>query len=146
MNTENKPNPVAEAIGSADPRGSCMICGYDKPFAIWHGVHAGVGVCLECRETARGRLASTPTGSGMPVIPMRETCAMCHDVSPVGFHAPDQVWQEVVHPHYQNSVICLRCFIRRADEKLVAWENGIQLFPVSLHTHLQAVGICLPND
>ena len=34
------------------PHGSCLICGRDKFFAIWH--FSGVtGVCFTCREKAR---------------------------------------------------------------------------------------------
>lgn len=74
-----------------------------------------------------------------PVIPMREMCQMCHRVSPVGFDVPDDIWQEVVHPHWQNSIICLACFIARADEKLVAWDRDIKLYPVSLASQLKII-------
>lgn len=66
----------------------------------------------------------------------REWCAMCNRVSPVGFHVPDEVWAEVVHPRYQHSTICLSCFAARADEMLIEWDRDIALFPVSLKTHI----------
>lgn len=90
--------------------------------------------------------ASRAATCSAPSIPMRETCAMCHSVSPVGSWAPDNVWKEVVHPNWQTSVICLQCFIRRADEKLVPWEEGLKLYPVSLRTHFEGVGILEQND
>lgn len=72
----------------------------------------------------------------MPVRPMREMCKVCGDVVTVGFHVPDEIWAEVVHPRYINDIHCLRCFTRRADEKLVHWEKGIRFFPVSFAQHI----------
>lgn len=40
------------------PRGSCLICGYDKPFAVWRD-GADAGVCEECRDNARYPLRDT---------------------------------------------------------------------------------------
>lgn len=64
----------------------------------------------------------------------RERCAACQQVSPVGFAVPKDVWKAVVHTNYQNSILCLLCFISRADEKLIEWEKDIKLYPVSLAT------------
>lgn len=69
--------------------------------------------------------------------PTRERCAMCQRISPVGFHVPTEVWQACVHPHWQNSVLCLGCFISQADEKLIAWDRHITFYPVSLKSHLE---------
>lgn len=43
-------------LGQAErPRGSCLVCGYDRPFRVW--VSGGeVGACDECYE-AKARLA-----------------------------------------------------------------------------------------
>ncbi len=72
----------------------------------------------------------------MAVISKRESCAMCHDIIHVGFLATKELWEECIRQHYQHSSICLRCFARVADEKLLAWEKGVTLFPMSLRTHL----------
>lgn len=72
----------------------------------------------------------------MNLTPTRERCAACQQISQVGFAVPDEVWEAVVHPQFINSILCLRCFVSRADEKLVPWDDDIELFPVSLHTHL----------
>ena len=72
----------------------------------------------------------------MAVISKRESCAMCHDIIHVGFRATKDLWEECVRPHYQNSSVCLRCFARVADEKLLAWEKDVTLYPMSLRTHL----------
>lgn len=70
------------------------------------------------------------------LIATRERCQMCHEVSAVGFHVPNEMWQLVVHKHWQSSILCLRCFISLADEKLAPWDKSITFYPVSFATHL----------
>jgi hypothetical protein len=76
---------------------------------------------------------------GVPVepIPTRERCAACQQVSPIGFWVPNEMCATVVHPFFQNSILCLQCFISRADEKLIDWSAAIKLYPVSLAHHLR---------
>ena len=69
--------------------------------------------------------------------PHREICALCSEVSRVGFFVPDEVWKAVVHRIHLESIICLRCFTRLADEKSVEWDVNIQLYPVSWITHIK---------
>ena len=64
----------------------------------------------------------------------REICAACQKISPVNFSVPNDIWKIVVHPSLQNDILCLMCFILRADEKLIEWDKDIQLFPISLAT------------
>jgi len=71
---------------------------------------------------------------GYIVIPTRERCQICGVYNPVGFYTPDAMWKEVCPPHYQNSIICLLCFTKAGDEKLLPWEEGLELYPVSLIT------------
>lgn len=66
----------------------------------------------------------------------REICKICFHVNTIGFHVPDDVWNVVVPEYLQPSVVCLACFTRLADEKLVAWDRKIEFFPVSLAKHL----------
>lgn len=81
------------------------------------------------------------------MIPTRERCQMCHRYSPIGFHVPDWLWQLAVHPHWQNSILCLGCFIQGADEKLLRWDRHITFYPVSLASHLEEVrGVEVPSD
>jgi hypothetical protein len=61
---------------------------------------------------------------------------MCHRANPVGFQVPDSIWREVVPEEYQSGVVCLPCFTRLADEKLVPWDRQIRFYPVSMATHL----------
>ena len=63
-------------------------------------------------------------------------CGMCRCVNAVGFKVPDEIWARVVHPHYQQDILCLRCFTARADEKLITWDLNIVFYPISLATHL----------
>ncbi len=67
----------------------------------------------------------------------RELCKICYHVIPVGFRVPDPIWYSTVPGPLCNETICLQCFARLADEKLVQWDHGIEFFPVSLSTHLE---------
>ena len=66
----------------------------------------------------------------------RELCKICFHINAVGFHVPDEVRAEVVPDHCRNLVVCLTCFARLADEKCIPWDAKIELFPVSMATHL----------
>ena len=74
-----------------------------------------------------------------PVVPMRESCRMCWRISAVSFAVPNDIWREAIHPFHHNSIVCLDCFIRRADEKLLPWDKSIQFFPTSMRTHLGVI-------
>jgi len=67
----------------------------------------------------------------------REICQVCFRANPVGFSVPDDVWTDVVPERLRSSVLCISCFARLADEQLVPWDHKIELYPVSLHTHLE---------
>ena len=77
---------------------------------------------------------SPPWGDGLGT---REVCKLCYHINAVGFRVPNEVWIAVVPSNLREAVICLACFTRLADERLVSWEAGIELFPVSLATYLQ---------
>jgi len=70
---------------------------------------------------------------------------MCFRANPVGFHVPDEVWKEAIPQEHWSSVVCLLCFARLADEKLIPWHRRIQLYPVSMHSHLLGVKADLPE-
>jgi len=70
------------------------------------------------------------------MIASREICKICYHVNAVGFSVPDEVWAAVVPSHLRDRVICLSCFTRLADEKMVEWDRAIEFWPVSLVTHL----------
>lgn len=65
----------------------------------------------------------------------REICRACNRPSAVGFHVPDEVWEMSVPAEYRR-VLCIGCFAVFADEAGVRWDLNIELFPVSLATHL----------
>ena len=69
-------------------------------------------------------------------IATRERCGVCHKVSPVGFHVPNDVWERAVPDYFRETVLCVPCFTSFADERMVAWDDGIEFYPVSLRTHL----------
>ncbi len=80
------------------------------------------------------------------IMPLsREICRICFRVNPVGFYVPDNIWNDVVPPEHLSSVVCISCFARLADEKLVPWDRDIQLYPVSMYTHLCGVKL-IPSD
>lgn len=72
----------------------------------------------------------------------REICHLCHEVSRVGFWVPDEVWRAALHKSQQESIVCLRCFTRLADERGVEWDADIKFYPVSQVTHLEVVNPC----
>ena len=65
----------------------------------------------------------------------REICKICFHPNRVGFLVPDSVWKVVVPENLEESVVCLDCFTRLADEKRVYWDREIDFFPVSFLTH-----------
>ena len=71
--------------------------------------------------------------------PHREICGLCHKVVKIGFHVPDNIWEAVVHPSRINDIHCLSCFTERADEKMIAWDNDIEFYPISLRTHIELI-------
>lgn len=67
----------------------------------------------------------------------REICKACWEINRVGFYVPDEIWYAAVPIKLRNSVLCLNCFTRFADEKLISWDDQIKFFPVSARTHLR---------
>lgn len=58
-------------------------------------------------------------------------CRACWHPNPIGFVVPDAVWEQAVHPELQHEMLCIGCFARMADERLIRWCDVIELFPVS---------------
>jgi len=71
------------------------------------------------------------------MIPTREICKICYHVNPIGFKVPQKIWSAVNPLQENDCTICLSCFTRLADEKMIKWDKDIKLFPVSLKTHLE---------
>jgi len=74
-------------------------------------------------------MTATPHGT-------REICKLCYHINVVGFYVPNDIWIAVVPEWVRTGVVCLPCFARLADEKLIPWDRDIDFFPVSLATHL----------
>ena len=77
-------------------------------------------------------------------IPSRQRCVMCGKRYAIDYHVTDIIWEAAIPQHYQNSCVCVECFILNADEQLLEWETGIKLWPLSRASHLiQTVGVDL---
>jgi len=74
--------------------------------------------------------------TSLPVGTSREICKICYKVNAVGFSVPDDIWRAVVPQHLVNRVVCLACFTMLADERLIAWDEHIDFFPVSMISHI----------
>lgn len=70
----------------------------------------------------------------------REICALCSEVSRVGFWVPNQIWEAVALRGHMHDIVCLRCFTAIADEKGVEWDREITFFPVSFISHQSHIG------
>lgn len=117
-------NPNAPA---AAPERECDWCGRTD------GTHEPLAAC----DVYGPRRAPAPPVYGERKA-HREICSLCHEVSRVGFHVPNDVWELAVHHSQRNSLMCLACFTRLADERGVRWDAGIRFFPVSRIAHDEA--------
>lgn len=72
-------------------------------------------------------------------LPSRERCQCCNRYSAVGFWVPNRVWDRVVPNQFHESPLCVACFADMGDERMIAWDQEIQFFPVSLATHHDVV-------
>ncbi|GEA17514.1 hypothetical protein E306M_06480 [Moorella sp. E306M] len=57
---------------------------------------------------------------------LRQRCKVCGCRDKFDFDVPDEVWQAVVPPKYQNRVVCLACFDDFAKKKEVDYSASIQ--------------------
>ena len=64
----------------------------------------------------------------------REICKICHLENPIGFVVPDTLWRIVIPKKHWHHVVCISCFTRRADKKLLEWDANIALYPVSVYS------------
>jgi len=67
----------------------------------------------------------------------REICKICGNVNTVGFNVPEDIWKIIIPTDKQNSVVCLSCFTKLGDQKMIEWDKNIEFFPVSLVVHLK---------
>ena len=75
----------------------------------------------------------------------REICRICFRANPVGFTVPDEIWKAAIPPEHLSSVVCMSCFARLADEKLIPWDRDIEFYPVSMYSHLMEIKGDLPD-
>lgn len=73
-------------------------------------------------------------------IATRPRCGNCGEYVVCDFVADDDVWKRAVPRHLQTGCyLCLTCFARSGDERLVRWEEGLEIIPLSLRSHLEDV-------
>ena len=48
-----------------------------------------------------------------------ETCAICTREQRLSWHICKLLWELVVSPEHRKKTICLECFLRMADDKLI---------------------------
>lgn len=81
----------------------------------------------------------TPTGP-------RGICVLCGEVIRIQFSIPDSIHLALSCFDVAQGQWCLQCFCRLADEAFLKWDNGIQFFPLSLHTILNNKSEALSAD
>jgi nitrate/TMAO reductase-like tetraheme cytochrome c subunit len=57
----------------------------------------------------------------------RQTCKVCDCSDKFDFHVSDELWERVVPPQYQKSVVCLDCFDDLAFEKKIDYSGSIDV-------------------
>ena len=70
--------------------------------------------------------------------PSRQICKICGHAEAIGFYVPDEVWYIVVPGFYKEQELCLSCFARLADEKLIPWDDYIEILPpISMYNYIK---------
>jgi hypothetical protein len=64
-------------------------------------------------------------------ITTRPFCQICRQRHSICFWVPDEVYKAAIRPEFRDGYICLECFIKEADEKLIEWAKDIKFYPVS---------------
>jgi hypothetical protein len=59
--------------------------------------------------------------------PQRQTCKVCDCSDKFDFHVSDDLWEKVVPPRYQKSVVCLDCFDDLAFDKKIDYAESIDV-------------------
>jgi hypothetical protein len=92
----------------------------ESSYAIYDDALPRLGVIeLRRRIADRVKMFLASRGAEIASYDSREICKACFHVNPVGFHVPDHVWHIAAGDRFKDSVLCLACFCRLADEKLV---------------------------
>lgn len=57
------------------------------------------------------------------------TCIYCGELSRIAYYLPLEIWGKIMEDP-DNSNVCYKCFIKKADEAEVPWKETIQLYPL----------------
>ena len=66
----------------------------------------------------------------------RMYCDICGSLHKIDFAVPDNIWDACMHPRYKKCKVCINCFMERADEQLLKWDECITFTPTSFATQL----------
>jgi hypothetical protein len=50
---------------------------------------------------------------------------------------PDEIYKAAIRPQFRDGYICLECFVKEADEKLIEWDKDIIFHPYSGVTRMR---------
>jgi hypothetical protein len=67
------------------------------------------------------RKAILDLASDIGATTQHQTCRVCGHRDKFDFHIPDDLWQQIVPPEYQNHVVCLGCFDDFATQKGIGY-------------------------
>jgi len=59
-------------------------------------------------------------------LEQRQRCKVCGCRDKFDFNVPDDIWQQIVPPQYQNRVVCLTCFDDFAKRKGVDYSTALK--------------------
>jgi hypothetical protein len=62
---------------------------------------------------------------------MRDFCNVCFQPNAFPFVVPDQLWKACVPTGLQKAELCVMCFAKFGDERLLPWEDFIEFNPIS---------------
>ena len=80
---------------------------------------------------------------GVKRKPHRQICTVCGNECRVDFIVPNDIWELATHFSQRNALICLDCFTKMADARLVQWDRYIKFYPQSLITIIELTEGCL---
>jgi len=61
----------------------------------------------------------------------REICDSCHEIIRVSFWVDNNIWKQATPYKWENKHLCINCFTRFADERLLDWDKTIRFYPIS---------------
>lgn len=60
-------------------------------------------------------------------IPVRQTCALCGKIYKIDFFVRNDIWALAMPVRHRHSLCCLECFVNQADERMIEWDEHIEI-------------------